>query len=81
VGRWIVTFEKDGVPIENELVLFANNTFQSQDETGTWEYDPDEQKLTLSGWLNIKIEHRIGNEFVGQGQVGYATFPVRLRPN
>lgn len=78
-GSWSVTFEQNGVAIQNPLVLYGNKSFQSEAESGKWEYDPSQRKLTLSGWLVITIEDYVDGEFVGHGQVDYATFPVRMR--
>ena len=80
-GSWTVTFEQNGVAIQNPLTLYGNNTFRSEEETGQWEYDSAERKLTLSGWLVITIDDYVGGEFVGQGHVDNATFPVRMKRN
>jgi hypothetical protein len=79
-GHWIVTFEANGEQVHNDLVLHRNYVFESGDETGHWDYSPDEGKLTLADWLVITIESQEGNAFVGHGQIGYAKFPVRLAP-
>jgi len=81
VGRWVVTFEQNGVAIQNPLVLYANHTFQSEEDTGPWQYDPATRTLTLSGWLVITIDDYVNGEFVGRGSVEDASFPVRLRRN
>ena len=79
VGRWMVTFEQNGVPNNLEVVLSKDKTFQSRERNGTWEYDEDEQTLRLSGGLTITIERQINNVFVGHFEVDGDTFPVRLR--
>jgi hypothetical protein len=81
VGRWIVTFEQNGVGIQNWLVIYTNHTFQSEEDTGPWEYDPTTRRLTLSGWLVITIDDYANGEYVGRGSVEGASFPVRLRRN
>jgi hypothetical protein len=80
VGRWLVTFEQNGVPNNLEVILFENKTFRSREASGTWEYYPDEQRLTMSGGLNITIERKLNDVFVGRGEVDGDSFPVRLRP-
>jgi hypothetical protein len=81
VGRWLVTYEINGIRLQNNLVLHENKTYQSDEETGEWEYSPAERKLSLVGSLEIVIERRDGDSFVGHGRLGYDTFPVRLTPN
>jgi hypothetical protein len=78
VGHWLVTYEANGVQLQNALVLHANKTYQSEEETGYWDYSPAEKKLNLAGYLEITIERQEGNTFVGHGQLGYATFPIQL---
>jgi hypothetical protein len=81
VGRWIVTFENNGVAIQNWIVIYANHTFQSEDERGRWEYDAATRTLTLSGWLMITIDNSVDGEFVGHGMVEDTSFPVKLKRN
>jgi hypothetical protein len=81
VGRWTVTYEINGARLQNALVLHDDRTYQSEEETGEWTYSPAERKLSLSGYLEIIIERRDGDSFEGHGQLGYATFPIRLTPD
>jgi hypothetical protein len=62
-----------------ELVLSRNKTFQSRERNGTWEYDPDEQTLRLSGGLTITIERQLNNVFMGHVEVDDDSVPVTLR--
>jgi hypothetical protein len=79
VGRWLVSFQQNGVTNNLEVVLLGDKTFQSRERNGNWEYDADEQTLRLSGELTITIERQVKNVFLGHGEVDGATFPVRLR--
>ena len=79
VGRWLVTFQENDVAKNLELVLSRNKTFQSRERNGTWEYDPDEQTLRLSGGLTITIERQLNNVFMGHVEVDDDSVPVTLR--
>jgi hypothetical protein len=79
VGRWMVTFEENGVPNNLEVMLLEDKTFQSRERNGTWEYDEREQTLRLSGGLTITIERQVNNVFAGHVEVDEDSFPVTLR--
>ncbi|HEY6230891.1 MAG TPA: toll/interleukin-1 receptor domain-containing protein [Pyrinomonadaceae bacterium] len=79
VGHWMFTLEQEEGANNLEVFILADKTFKSRERNGTWEYDPDEQKLKLSGGLTITIERQLNNVFEGHVDVDGENSPVTLR--